>query len=138
MLRVGSKVGVPQIEAPPCCQEVPAQVAGAVVQNRHNSLPVAGAYASKCPRTANSPPVTPTSTSGIVPRLAPMYCGASVMPAPFEAVSTCTFHTTAPVVAFRATKFPSSRASKTNPPPTATPRLSLLQQTGSVEILTMS
>src|ERR1700684_717649 len=31
ILRTGSKVGVPQIDAPPCCQEVPAHVAGSVV-----------------------------------------------------------------------------------------------------------
>src|ERR1700677_2410782 len=31
ILRVGSKVGVPQTDAPPCCQLVPAHVAGSVV-----------------------------------------------------------------------------------------------------------
>src|SRR6202041_3425669 len=48
ILRVGSKVGVPQTDAPPCCQLVPAHELGSVVQKRQRSFPVAGAYASKC------------------------------------------------------------------------------------------
>src|ERR1700733_376841 len=43
IFRAGSKAGVPQIDAPPCCQLVPAHVAGLGVQKRHKSLPVAGA-----------------------------------------------------------------------------------------------
>ena len=36
------KAGVPQTDAPPCCQESPAHVAGSVVQNRHSIFPVDG------------------------------------------------------------------------------------------------
>jgi hypothetical protein len=57
------------------------------------------------------------------------------MAAPLLGRSTKVFQTTAPLFALRATKVASSRASKTNPSPYATPRLSLLQQMGSVDSL---
>ena len=137
ILRAGSKVGVPQTGAPPCCQELPAHVAGLVVQKRHRASPSPGCRRPNDRAPRNRRPKRQQhfrhcSRTGADELRSKGH--ASAVAREVDAV----FQTTAPVFAFRATKFASSRASKTNPLPYATPRLSLLQQTGSVEIFGMS